>query len=128
VATDTYDVYVDGVLRGDDVPARTAKASLTHISFANWNDGMGSFYVDNVFGPAVDRYKLSVDVDGFGSVDVVPGESSYAAGAEVTLTAVPDEGYALDRWEVDGVPMGSDETLMVVMNADREVIAYFLSI
>jgi len=130
VAAGTYDVYLDDVLVGDDLPKYNGftPSTVTYISFVADSDARGDFYVDNVFAPAVDRYKLGVDVDGFGSVDVVPGESSYAAGAEVTLTAVPDEDYVLDHWEVDGVPMGSDETLMVVMNADREVIAYFLSI
>jgi hypothetical protein len=48
VTNDTYDVYVDGVLEGDDIQARVSKSSLTDISFATFNDGPGVFYVDNV--------------------------------------------------------------------------------
>lgn len=49
LTTDTYDVYVDD----DPTPRRTvsaftSKSSLTHISFAQWVDGRGTFYVDNV--------------------------------------------------------------------------------
>jgi hypothetical protein len=54
----TYDVYVDGILQKAGVSSRIAKTSVTHISFAQWNDGAGTFYVDNVFSPAVNTYKL----------------------------------------------------------------------
>jgi hypothetical protein len=54
----TYDVYVDGILQKAGVSSRNAKTSVTHISFAQWNDGAGTFYVDNVFSPAVNTYKL----------------------------------------------------------------------
>ncbi|MFZ0451120.1 MAG: class II glutamine amidotransferase [Desulfatiglandaceae bacterium] len=47
--TDTYDVYVnDDPSPQSPVTAYTAKTSVTHISFAQWNDGPGAFYVDNV--------------------------------------------------------------------------------
>ena len=46
---DTYDVYVDDVLVYTGFGARNPKASVTHISFAQWDDGAGAFYVDNVF-------------------------------------------------------------------------------
>lgn len=43
----TYDVYVDGT-RMATVTSRNSKSSVTHLSFAQWDDGAGSFYVDNV--------------------------------------------------------------------------------
>jgi hypothetical protein len=49
--TDTYDIYVDGVLSESNIPARTLKDNVTHISFAQWNDGAGTFYIDNVYSP-----------------------------------------------------------------------------
>lgn len=51
VPAGTYDVYVDGVFEAS-VSANAALTSLTHISFAQWNDGAGAFYVDNVYSPA----------------------------------------------------------------------------
>jgi Glutamine amidotransferases class-II/Putative metal-binding motif len=47
MAADTYDVYVDGTYQAT-VTSRNAKDSVTHISFAQWDDGAGGFYVDNV--------------------------------------------------------------------------------
>jgi len=47
LADDTYDVYVNGQHKAT-IAARTPKGSITHVSFAQWNDGAGAFYVDNV--------------------------------------------------------------------------------
>jgi uncharacterized repeat protein (TIGR02543 family) len=44
----TYDIYVDGILQAT-VTSRYEKTSVTHISFAQWDDGAGAFYVDNVY-------------------------------------------------------------------------------
>jgi hypothetical protein len=49
LTSDTYDVYVnDDAAPAATVAAYTPKNSLTHISFAQWADGAGTFYVDNV--------------------------------------------------------------------------------
>jgi predicted glutamine amidotransferase len=124
VEADTILVYVDGVEYGP-YRAYTVKTSVTHISFATWNDGPGVFYVDNVYSPPVDTYKLSVVVVGDGTVDVNPGESSYVAGSEVLLTPTADEGYMFDRWELDGTPDGSEVPYTVTMDSDHTVTAVF---
>ena len=67
--TDTYDVYVnDDPNPKATVTAYTAKTSVTHISFAQWNDGPGAFYVDNV----EDAF-LSVFAEAFGRTDCAGG-------------------------------------------------------
>jgi len=48
----TYDVYVDGVNKGT-VTSRNVKSNVQYVSFAQWNDGAGTFYVDNVYSPAL---------------------------------------------------------------------------
>lgn len=55
-----YDVYVDDVLVQSGVRAMNVLYEMTHISFAQWNDGAGAFYVDNVYG---DTPALIVDND-----------------------------------------------------------------
>jgi hypothetical protein len=53
VADEIYEVTVKGVV-DQPVPLEAFKAGkrvpkrLTHLSFASWNDGAGTFYVDNV--------------------------------------------------------------------------------
>jgi hypothetical protein len=126
VASRTYEVYVDGVYKGSYAAVTAwAQPAITHISFAQWNDGAGAFYVDNVFSPAVDRYKLTVNVNGYGIVAVNPGESSYADGAVVSLTPTPDSGYIFDHWELDSVTDGSDVPYLVTMDAHHVVTAVF---
>jgi predicted glutamine amidotransferase len=124
VPAGTYDVYVDGEFKAT-VEACTALSSLTHISFAQWDDGAGAFYVDNVFAPAVEQYKLTVNVDGDGIVAVNPGESSYAVDSVVSLTPTAGSGYVFDHWELDSVPDGSDVPYLVTMDADHMVTAVF---
>jgi uncharacterized repeat protein (TIGR02543 family) len=124
--TDTYDVYVDGVLKKAGVTSRFAKTSVTHISFAQWNDGAGAFYVDNVFSPAVDRYKLTVNTVGSGSVIKTPGESTYAPGAEVTLTATPESGWTFTGWSGDF--SGSDNPATITMDSNKVITATFSQI
>jgi predicted glutamine amidotransferase len=121
--TDMYDIYVDGEYKAT-VTSYNAKTSVTHISFAQWNDGAGAFYVDNVFAPAVDRYKLTVNVIGNGSVTVNPGESTYAAGTEVTLTAIADPGFVFAGWSGDLIDHINPIT--ITMDSDKVVNATFI--
>ncbi|MDH7564232.1 MAG: PKD domain-containing protein [Candidatus Bathyarchaeota archaeon] len=122
VPAGTYDVYVDGVYMGT-YTSRNAKTSLTHISFAQWNDGAGAFYVDNVFAPAVDRYKLKVTTEGNGSITVNPSESTYAKGATVTLTAIPAEGWTFSGWTGDIT--STDKLVNITMDSNKIIVARF---
>ncbi|MBD3161838.1 MAG: hypothetical protein GF346_06145 [Candidatus Eisenbacteria bacterium] len=58
VMDESYEVWVDGVTKPREVEGfrmrpKTGKA-ITHISFASWNDGAGTFYVDNVAAEVVE--------------------------------------------------------------------------
>ena len=76
VVNNTYDVYVDGLLEGNAIQARVSKTSLTHISFATFNDGPGIFYVDNVFA--------SLQVDCVLDTDC-PDDSFFCNGDEICV-------------------------------------------
>jgi len=68
VSGGTYDVYVNGVLRGDDIDKyeNYSSSSVTHISFATGTEAQGDFYVDNVGAYLCDD---GVDNDGDGLAD-----------------------------------------------------------
>jgi hypothetical protein len=76
---------------------------------------------------AVISYTLTVGVGpgAGGEVIMEPSQSGggYAAGAEVTVTAVPEEGYKFSHWS--GAISGSRNPVKVVMDRDRELIADF---
>jgi len=72
VSGGTYDVYVNGTLRGNDIDKyeNYSSSSVTHISFATGTQAQGDFYVDNVGAYLCDD---GVDNDGDGSTDF-PGD------------------------------------------------------
>jgi len=99
----TYDVYVDNTLEGDGIGKweKYPSSTLTHTSFSAGSVGEGDFYVDNVFSPAQERYRLDITVDGNGSVAKNPAEATYSYGTEVTLTAIPVTGWSFSGWTGD---------------------------
>ena len=52
VEDESYEVWVEGVTEPREVegfrPRSNKGKAITHISFASWDDGAGTFYVDNV--------------------------------------------------------------------------------
>ena len=128
VAAKSYDIYVNGVLRGSFTNTGYGGASATHISFAQWNDGAGAFYVDNVYAPAQveDLYTLTVTTSGQGSVSKSPSQSSYASGSTVQLTATPASGYVFSGWS--GGLTGSANPASVTVNGNKAITATFTQI
>lgn len=75
------------------------------------------------FEPRVD---FGVEAGEGGSVAVSPELATYGRGAQITLTASPDEGYVFDGWEGD--IQGSDNTLSFVLQDPTFVTAMFLPV
>ncbi len=123
-----YAVYVNGTYRAT-VTSYQAKSSLTHISFAQWNDGAGTFFVDNVIATADEEMlTLSISLAGAGSGLVTrdPEVPFYEPGETIVLTAEPDPGSEFADWSGD-VPAGQemDNPLTLTMDSDKEVTANF---
>jgi hypothetical protein len=55
----------------------------------------------------------------------VIGGGTYYYNQHVTLTAVPSEGYAFDKWTKDGEVFSYFSTLDLTVTEDAEYIAYF---
>jgi uncharacterized repeat protein (TIGR02543 family) len=77
----------------------------------------------------VDMYALSISVSGSGSVTgseiVCPGDcqENYAAGTQVTLTAIPDVDAHFTGW--GGACTGNNLTCEVLMDQARSILARF---
>jgi len=69
------------------------------------------------------EYKLTVNVEGNGSVDVEPEEDTYEPGTEVNLTADPDEHWYFVNWTGDYE--SEEEEITVNMDDDKEITAEF---
>jgi len=97
VLTDKYDVYVyqDGFLIGNKmgISAATAKTSLTHLSFATWNDGGGTFYVDNVYANSLSTNTVPV------ITNELPTNSSTGVSistSQLSVQMINDDGDLMD--------------------------------
>jgi len=69
------------------------------------------------------RYTLIVNTTGNGTVDIVPDQPTYLAGATVTLTAVPAADWVFDHWSGDA--SGTTLTTIITMDSDKTVMAVF---
>jgi GH25 family lysozyme M1 (1,4-beta-N-acetylmuramidase) len=72
--------------------------------------------------PPGEKVSLTVTVSGEGTVSPSGGE--YDLNSTVTLTAIPEDGWAFQNWSGDHV--GSDNPLSLVMNADKTLTAAFV--
>lgn len=61
-----------------------------------------------------------------GSTNPMPGEHVYSQGTEVTITALPDDHYIFSHWSGD--VSGTDNPIMVALDADLSVMANFIRI
>jgi uncharacterized repeat protein (TIGR02543 family) len=128
VPAGTYDIYVDGVFQAT-VTSYNAKTSVTHISFAQWNDGAGAFYVDDVYEVTETTYTLTMAVSPTGSGTTTPsvGAHAYAEDEVVTISASPNTGYEFDHWTGDVANPNAASTT-VVMDEDQTVTAHFVPV
>ena len=72
------------------------------------------------------RFSLSTAINGPGSIGLAPEGGVYNADTEVTLTATPEAGSVFDHWEGDIT--GSENPTKLVMNGDKSVTAFFVSL
>jgi len=71
------------------------------------------------------RYLLIATGEG-GTTDPAPGRYQFYIGENVTITAIPDEGYTVGQWVVDGITVAEgNESLTITMDSDHSVIVTF---
>jgi uncharacterized repeat protein (TIGR02543 family) len=71
-----------------------------------------------------DKYKLTVNVVGGGSVNAVPNQTNYTYGTIVTLTASASSGWTFANWTGDLTGFTNSATLN--MTSDKSVTATFI--
>ncbi|PNE19823.1 hypothetical protein V511_12460 [Mesotoga sp. Brook.08.YT.4.2.5.1] len=77
--------------------------------------------------PPAEEYTLTIEKTGNGTVTANPAPNTsgkYAAGTEVTLTAVADAGWQFAKWVVGETDV-TNNTVVVTMDADKTVEAVF---
>jgi len=71
------------------------------------------------------KYALTTITTVGGMTNPIPGSYSHTAGTVLTVRAIPDAGFALDHWELDGVNVGAPNPISVTMDTDHTLRAVF---
>ena len=74
-------------------------------------------------GGTTTTYKISISLNGNGTVTASPAAQSYAPGTVVTLTATPKTGSPWVGWS--GACSGTSNTCTLTMDANKSVTANF---
>ena len=77
-----------------------------------------------VFAVIVPTYTVSASIDPAGS-GTVTGAGQYKAGTQVTLVAVPGEGYNFTGWQENGATVSESAEYTFAANSNRGLIAVF---
>jgi hypothetical protein len=78
-----------------------------------------------VYGP-ISPYVLTIITTSGGTTNPLPGSYNYSSGSTVQVTAVPNSGYVLSRWEFDGANVSSTiNPVTITMNMSHTIKAVF---
>ncbi len=102
------DVLVDGGSVGADTSYTFSSVHASHTIAASFSQTL---------------FDLTTNVIGGGHVTRAPDQPSYAGGTLVTLTAVPDSGWAFTGWSGDTTTTGNP--LEILVSGARVVTAAF---
>lgn len=74
------------------------------------------------------HFKLKVEVndEAMGYTDPPIGEYTYDALLAIDVTAYPKAGYKVDRWERDGVKVGTNDLYTITMYKDYTLKCFFV--
>jgi uncharacterized delta-60 repeat protein len=70
------------------------------------------------------EYTLTISTETGGTTDPIPDTYTHFGGARVTVTAVPDSGYAFKEWSGDA--SGVENPVTIVMDRDKSLTANFV--
>jgi parallel beta-helix repeat protein len=73
-------------------------------------------------------YYLNITSTEGGTTNPPPGTYAYVNGTVVSVTAIPEANYVFDHWELDGVNVGSENPIDVLMTANHTLHAGFLQV
>ncbi|MFW5907855.1 MAG: InlB B-repeat-containing protein [Candidatus Natronoplasma sp.] len=75
------------------------------------------------FSEEVIEYELVLQAEEGGTTDPEPGTHTYQEGEEVTVEAIPDEGWYFTGWTGDHE--GGEREVTLTMDSDKELSAHF---
>jgi PKD repeat protein len=79
-----------------------------------------------VFGQVI-NYSLTIQGATGGSTSPTAGNYSYPAGTQVPVSAIPNNGYSFDHWNLNGTDY-DDNPIRVLLNNDSTLLPIFVKI
>ena len=117
------DLYM-GALQ--DVPGSDGKTDTPYEMNSNDMDHYPLVYAYG--SPAPPTYTLSVSATVGGTTSPASGSYIYAQAQDVPVEAIPSSGYSLHHWELDGINVGAQTFVNVLMNSNHNLNAVFSSL
>lgn len=121
----TYEWKVEANPRSDDLSRETVISTYT---FATGLEGYYTLNIqrDRVQGnSANEEQDHGVDPDRFGKTKPESGKHEYEPGTNVTVKALPNEGWRFSHWIVDEFDRKEDAELTIEMDENISLRAYF---
>lgn len=100
---------------------------VTNGQLVGWSKVAGGFTEDvkEVLWAAMSTLTIRVNDVTKGTTDPVPNIYDYKATETVLVTAIPEEGYVVVRWELDGVQYPPADTFSAKMYRDHDLLCVF---
>lgn len=91
---------------------------MQHFQSLQENEGLG----DEKAITTVTR-KLTISMNGQGTINPSVGTYEYPGGTQVAINVSPIYGWDFDHWSGDAT--GTSHTIVITMDSDKRVTAYF---
>ena len=78
--------------------------------------------------PSNTNYDLTISSSSNGATNPTADLYQYAEGTSISIQAIPDTGYKLDHWILDGANAGDANPYLVTMFSNHEITAIFTQI
>jgi len=82
-------------------------------------------YFEIIPPPPPETYTLTISCTSGGTTDPPPGTYEYQEGTVATVTAIPDQDYKLDHWELDFQFYSTETTVSITMTQSYTLKAVF---
>lgn len=73
-------------------------------------------------------YNITISATSGGTTDPTPGTYTHVNGTVVSVTAIPAINYRFECWILNGMNVGSDNPIVVVMDSNHSLQAVFIQI
>jgi hypothetical protein len=89
-------------------------------------DPSGTILVAAIRAAATFNLTISTNDASMGTTDPAPGTYQITQGSSTQVSAIPQTGYMLDHWELDGVNVSTSTPYSVTMDKDHTLLAVFV--